>query len=157
MAEELQIEELQCVICIEDFAEGQFLRHLPCGHYFHQPCLDLWLKNHTNCPICRRDLLPPAPSSELQEPGPRTGASNESNVVERPSSNQTYQTWREVVRAENASPPPPVSPSALEPGSRRSGAVEERDVVDLPSRQVWTARAWRESFRDMIRDRDRGQ
>jgi uncharacterized membrane protein YgcG len=29
---------------------------LRCGHAFCDPCITQWLKSHTNCPICRKDL-----------------------------------------------------------------------------------------------------
>ncbi|KAF6250917.1 TLP18.3, Psb32 and MOLO-1 founding proteins of phosphatase-domain-containing protein [Scenedesmus sp. NREL 46B-D3] len=29
---------------------------LRCGHAFCDPCISQWLKSHTNCPICRKDL-----------------------------------------------------------------------------------------------------
>ncbi|WIA12293.1 hypothetical protein OEZ85_012349 [Tetradesmus obliquus] len=29
---------------------------LRCGHAFCDPCISEWLKSHTNCPICRKDL-----------------------------------------------------------------------------------------------------
>ncbi|CAN1297871.1 E3 ubiquitin-protein ligase ATL59 [Linum perenne] len=33
------------------------LRILPyCGHSFHVTCIDLWLQQHTTCPICRISL-----------------------------------------------------------------------------------------------------
>jgi len=34
-----------------------------CGHLFHTPCADEWFGNHINCPICRRDIRPPASST----------------------------------------------------------------------------------------------
>lgn len=34
------------------------LRQLPCSHDFHLKCIDLWLSNHTTCPICRGAVAP---------------------------------------------------------------------------------------------------
>ncbi|XP_004363799.2 hypothetical protein CAOG_02960 [Capsaspora owczarzaki ATCC 30864] len=46
--------EETCVICLDDFKEGDTLRCLPCSHDFHQNCVDQWLltKNRA-CPLCR--------------------------------------------------------------------------------------------------------
>lgn len=48
--------EFTCAICLSDFDEGEGIRVLPeCLHSFHAPCIDMWLYNHSNCPICRAD------------------------------------------------------------------------------------------------------
>ncbi|GMH26772.1 hypothetical protein Nepgr_028615 [Nepenthes gracilis] len=48
---------LQCAICLCDFDDDDLLRLLTgCSHVFHQECIDLWLKSHKSCPICRRSL-----------------------------------------------------------------------------------------------------
>lgn len=44
-----------CSICMEDFAEGNVLRSLPCAHRFHRDCVDKWLKQKATCPICQRE------------------------------------------------------------------------------------------------------
>lgn len=43
-----------CSICLDDYEEGDQLLQLTCGHVFHRPCIDLWLKSHRVCPCCRR-------------------------------------------------------------------------------------------------------
>lgn len=48
----------ECSICLEVFDHGCFLLGLPCGHSFHQHCIELWLyggntSGHHCCPICR--------------------------------------------------------------------------------------------------------
>ncbi len=43
-----------CAVCLEDFAEGDKLRVLPCDHAYHAKCIDPWLvKNKRICPQCR--------------------------------------------------------------------------------------------------------
>ncbi|KAF5960208.1 hypothetical protein HYC85_001417 [Camellia sinensis] len=49
-----------CVICLEDFKEGETCGVLPlCDHSFHPKCICLWLvksqedQNNQTCPICR--------------------------------------------------------------------------------------------------------
>lgn len=48
-----------CSICLGDYKESDMLRLLPnCGHLYHAACVDPWLMLHSNCPICRKSLLP---------------------------------------------------------------------------------------------------
>jgi hypothetical protein len=43
-----------CSVCLGEFSDGELLRLLPkCGHAFHVPCIDTWLRAHVNCPLCR--------------------------------------------------------------------------------------------------------
>nr|KYP68156.1 putative RING-H2 finger protein ATL5G [Cajanus cajan] len=45
---------VDCVICLGEFEEGEWLKHLPhCGHGFHVLCIDTWFQSHSNCPLCR--------------------------------------------------------------------------------------------------------
>jgi hypothetical protein len=48
----------ECAICLAEFEDGQEMRVLPqCGHGFHAPCVDAWLRSHSSCPSCRRVLV----------------------------------------------------------------------------------------------------
>ncbi|EFJ05380.1 hypothetical protein SELMODRAFT_412609 [Selaginella moellendorffii] len=60
--------ECCCPVCLIDFGEeDKRIRVLPgCGHGFHTECIDMWLFSHTSCPVCRRELLPPSPSSSAR-------------------------------------------------------------------------------------------
>ncbi|KAH7430270.1 hypothetical protein KP509_09G091300 [Ceratopteris richardii] len=50
-------EDNLCTICLNDYKEKEILRILPeCGHSFHVICIDLWLRQHHTCPICRISL-----------------------------------------------------------------------------------------------------
>ncbi|XP_078156993.1 uncharacterized protein LOC144552857 [Carex rostrata] len=49
-----------CSVCLGDFQDGDLVRLLPkCGHAFHVPCIDTWLRAHVNCPVCRSDVVDP--------------------------------------------------------------------------------------------------
>lgn len=51
---------LMCRICQEDYAPGDQLVRLPCGHVFHKSCSQKWLGEETaTCPVCRFNLLDP--------------------------------------------------------------------------------------------------
>jgi hypothetical protein len=43
-----------CTMCLNDFAAGEQLRALSCGHYFHLECLAEWLSHRRTCPLCQR-------------------------------------------------------------------------------------------------------
>lgn len=45
----------ECPICLEEYAPLDLLL-LPCSHLFHEACLEIWLRNHQTCPICRRTV-----------------------------------------------------------------------------------------------------
>uniref|UniRef100_A0A0E0KCR2 RING-type E3 ubiquitin transferase n=1 Tax=Oryza punctata TaxID=4537 RepID=A0A0E0KCR2_ORYPU len=48
-----------CAVCLEDVRTGEMVRRLPaCGHLFHEDCVDVWLRVHRTCSLCRRVLLP---------------------------------------------------------------------------------------------------
>ena len=42
---------MECAICLDTINDEFKLLH--CNHYFHQECIDIWLKNHNTCPYCR--------------------------------------------------------------------------------------------------------
>jgi len=45
-----------CVVCQDDFRDGQNVKILPCNHFFHVECIDKWLERTLACPICLRPL-----------------------------------------------------------------------------------------------------
>ncbi|KAL9329186.1 hypothetical protein ACSQ67_004189 [Phaseolus vulgaris] len=52
------IEGSECSVCLSEFEEDESLRLLPkCNHAFHLPCIDTWLRSHTNCPMCRAPIV----------------------------------------------------------------------------------------------------
>jgi len=42
-----------CVVCLEDFALGEQLPELACGHCLHEACLEQWLSHRRICPVCQ--------------------------------------------------------------------------------------------------------
>lgn len=47
----------QCTVCLADYHSEDILRILPyCGHSFHVTCIDIWLHQHSTCPVCRISL-----------------------------------------------------------------------------------------------------
>ena len=43
-----------CVVCLADYKDGEELRVLSCGHYWHAECLGKWLAHRRTCPLCQR-------------------------------------------------------------------------------------------------------
>jgi len=55
---EIPVEESEkCSICLSPFEVDDFVRRLPCLHFYHRDCVDQWLVINQNCPICRIDIL----------------------------------------------------------------------------------------------------
>ena len=52
----LQDDKKNCVICLEDFKNGDEVLYLPCFHLFHKTCLLNWFRGHDDCPICKTQL-----------------------------------------------------------------------------------------------------
>ena len=52
----LDPEKKNCVICLEDFKNGDKATVLPCIHLFHTTCIQNWLKTQNSCPICKFKL-----------------------------------------------------------------------------------------------------
>ncbi|KAB1225330.1 RING-H2 finger protein ATL38 [Morella rubra] len=49
--------DAQCTVCLAEFRSDDVLRILPyCGHSFHVNCIDIWLRQHSTCPVCRISL-----------------------------------------------------------------------------------------------------
>ncbi|KAG0502197.1 hypothetical protein HPP92_002269 [Vanilla planifolia] len=47
-----------CSVCLGEFRDGESVRLLPkCCHSFHQSCIDMWLKSHSSCPLCRAGVV----------------------------------------------------------------------------------------------------
>ena len=46
-----------CVICLDDFEAGARVKTLPCGHLFHDTCIDQWLQSNTRCPHCNHNCV----------------------------------------------------------------------------------------------------
>ncbi|KDP40934.1 hypothetical protein JCGZ_24933 [Jatropha curcas] len=67
------VEGTGCSVCLNEFQEDETLRLLPkCSHAFHIPCIDTWLRSHTNCPNCRAPIV--------INPNSDRAASSETNV-----------------------------------------------------------------------------
>ncbi|XP_044466522.1 RING-H2 finger protein ATL29 [Mangifera indica] len=76
---------LECAICLAEFEDDDMLRLITlCYHVFHQECIDLWLRSHKTCPVCRKDLDLPDPSFEKSPSLVRSNSMNDINGTNVP-------------------------------------------------------------------------
>lgn len=69
------VEGTECAVCLNEFQEDESLRLLPkCCHAFHLPCIDAWLKSHSNCPLCRANVNPAIPTPPPPVPSSQTSS-----------------------------------------------------------------------------------
>ena len=47
------IDGEKCMICLEDYQNGEKYISLPCIHRFHDQCILDWFRQNKNCPICK--------------------------------------------------------------------------------------------------------
>ncbi|XP_003479350.1 E3 ubiquitin-protein ligase Praja-2 isoform X2 [Cavia porcellus] len=69
-------QEQCCPICCSEYIKDDIATELPCHHFFHKPCVSIWLQKSGTCPVCRRHFPPAvieasaAGSSELEPDAP---------------------------------------------------------------------------------------
>ncbi|NXA32007.1 PJA2 ligase, partial [Eudromia elegans] len=52
-----------CAICCSEYLKDEIITELPCHHFFHKPCVTLWLQKSGTCPVCRHVLAPMLPEA----------------------------------------------------------------------------------------------
>eukprot|EP01135_Chromosphaera_perkinsii_P004765 Nk52_evm37s295 gene=Nk52_evmTU37s295 len=76
-------EDAQCVICLNNYVEGDELRITPCNHNFHSKCIDKWLKINKKCPLCMQSIdgSDAASNSDDDEEGNDNSVGDEENQL----------------------------------------------------------------------------
>jgi len=46
-----------CSICLCEYELREKMLGLPCGHIYHESCIDAWTERHDRCPLCNYDLM----------------------------------------------------------------------------------------------------
>ncbi|CAA0808416.1 Probable E3 ubiquitin-protein ligase XERICO [Striga hermonthica] len=55
----------ECSICLSEFDRSAEVNRLSCGHVFHRPCLEKWLRCwRMTCPLCRNSMMMPVKIEE---------------------------------------------------------------------------------------------
>ncbi|CAM6067907.1 unnamed protein product [Sphagnum tenellum] len=49
--------DIKCSICQEEYVEGDELGKIDCGHGYHVSCIQQWLVQKNQCPICKATAL----------------------------------------------------------------------------------------------------
>uniref|UniRef100_A0A8D0E2G2 RING-type E3 ubiquitin transferase n=1 Tax=Salvator merianae TaxID=96440 RepID=A0A8D0E2G2_SALMN len=56
-------QEQCCAICCSEYIKEEIVTELPCHHFFHKPCITLWLQKSGTCPVCRHVLASVLPET----------------------------------------------------------------------------------------------
>ncbi|XP_019056071.1 PREDICTED: E3 ubiquitin-protein ligase Os04g0590900 [Nelumbo nucifera] len=133
------IDGADCSVCLSEFQEDESLRLLPkCSHAFHVTCIDTWLKSHSNCPLCRANIVSPNPLPlQSLPPVPETRPENVSSI-ERRQENTTvtvvavedteWDSGEETTQDGQAAPKTPLrAMSDLGDAQQRDTIIEIRD------------------------------
>lgn len=76
-------QEQCCPICCSEYIKDDIATELPCHHFFHKPCVSIWLQKSGTCPVCRRHFPPAvidASAAASSEPDPDAPAANDSTA-----------------------------------------------------------------------------
>ncbi|KAL4879101.1 amidohydrolase family-domain-containing protein [Aspergillus karnatakaensis] len=68
----------ECSICMDPVKIGDEVTLLPCTHWFHPQCIELWLAQHNTCPHCRRGIDQAATTPEATTSTSTTAPANPS-------------------------------------------------------------------------------
>lgn len=49
-------EQSKCLICLDEFNDGDDVKTLPCLHIYHQRCIERWLSMDNSCPACKTPI-----------------------------------------------------------------------------------------------------
>lgn len=70
-------KEFKCPVCWEEYVENDKIcwsQNPQCNHTFHIECIQPWLMQHDQCPLCRNNYLA-SPSETIHEDNPELPAS----------------------------------------------------------------------------------
>ncbi|KAM0851127.1 hypothetical protein ACQ4PT_052602 [Festuca glaucescens] len=114
-----------CAVCITELAAGEDARLLPrCGHSFHVDCVDMWLRSHSTCPLCRCPVADEAPAVQAPEADPES-PNFPTNVLFFGSQDAAVAPPRRPV------PPPPQQQPAQGPIAGVAAVVEAARIAAL--------------------------
>ncbi len=74
--------KVECTICMDELHKGDEVSVLPCKHWFHPECVNIWLKEHNTCPMCRTPI-----EERSSQPGPNPLDGNPANPAPQGAGN----------------------------------------------------------------------
>lgn len=135
------VEGTECSVCLNEFQEDETLRLLPkCNHAFHIPCIDTWLRSHTNCPLCRAGIEAGTPTVTEEPRVDNPGVGEENQVVVSESGSDSSEFSREREDGELM---------GLEEEGEREGANREKSL-ETPEEEVVHQRKRRSVSMDCV-------
>ncbi|KFK37786.1 hypothetical protein AALP_AA3G029000 [Arabis alpina] len=125
------VESSDCSVCLSEFQENESLRLLPkCNHAFHVPCIDTWLKSHSNCPLCRAFITAVESNQQMEMRSTENDAISNGSDSDSDSDSvvvnidlETRSRSEDVVSRSNSNPKP------VEVHGSRDGEEERRSVT----------------------------
>ena len=54
---ECQNSKEDCCICYNEYAKGEIIGKLKCGHLYHKDCVVKWFDSNGTCPMCRYNVF----------------------------------------------------------------------------------------------------
>lgn len=70
-----RLHSTSCSICLDDYAPGEQVRVLPCGHTFHGSCIFPWLTERSpTCPLCKAMFEAVPNEADEDEEAPETSS-----------------------------------------------------------------------------------
>ncbi|KAL6985765.1 RING-type E3 ubiquitin transferase [Sarracenia purpurea var. burkii] len=158
------VEGTDCSVCLGEFQDNESLRLLPkCSHAFHVTCIDTWLKSHSNCPLCRANVVfINASPVRLLYPAIEALPNNESSSSDNASVADDIETGpREEVSQSDAVPKTQLqAPNELENSEKQDAIIEIRDEDDQDIRRSTSMdylRQSRVSVADVLRLKQDGE
>lgn len=140
------VEGTDCSVCLSEFLEDESVRLLPkCSHAFHIQCIDTWLRSHSNCPLCRANVVcvnppPPPPttttesfsSHESTPANDQTGQDRNSESVEENNGQHiNISTDHVIVPKTNSTTTTTTTTSSLRAFSDLGNLEERHSVIEI--------------------------
>lgn len=123
-AEEERQHSLQCCsICLCEFVADDTVRVLPCEHEFHDGCINQWLAQNRDCPLCKRGVVASddatataaaaAAADDTRRPATSTDEREAGEPRQADDSGDEYESSGSTVSDDgDAGRPPPSQPQA---------------------------------------------
>lgn len=134
------VEGTDCSVCLSEFQEDEEVRLLPkCSHAFHIQCIDTWLRSHSNCPLCRANVVvcvnpPTATESTTFSSNESTAANDDQNrsfVGQDRNSESVEETDQHSNTNDVVVVPKSTTASSLRAFSDLGNLEERHSVIDI--------------------------